>query len=155
MRWFVGPLLLGLLAVGCAKPHSRPLLQKERVIAAIERLGGRYEVDRDQPDSPLTKVDLAYTHVTDDDLAQLEGLTGLQALNLDGASRISDKGLANLQGLTGLQSLSLAYTSVTDAGLKQLKGLSGLHTLNLWGTRVTDQGAKEFQQKLPEVKVAR
>jgi hypothetical protein len=76
---------------------------------------------------------------TNDDLAFLKGLTGLQSLVLTG-TKVTDAGLAQIKGLTGLQTLYLRETQVTDAGLEQLKGLTGLQALDLSGTRVTDAG---------------
>ena len=84
-------------------------------------------------------LDLGSTQVTDEELADLKGLTGLQNLNLN-FTKVSDQGLVQLNDLAGLQNLNLASTHVTDAGVAQIKGLTQLQSLNLSSTKVTDVG---------------
>jgi hypothetical protein len=68
--------------------------------------------------------------------------------------RVTDAGLARLQGLTGLQQLDLtSCRQVTDAGLAHLKGLTGLQQLNLECERVTDAGKAVFRAALPGCKI--
>jgi len=69
---------------------------------------------------------LLFRTATDDDLAQLQSLTGLQVLIFDRTSAITDAGLEHLEGLTGLQVLVLLDTKVTDAGLEHLQGPDGV-----------------------------
>jgi Leucine-rich repeat (LRR) protein len=89
---------------------------------------------------------------TDADLAHLQGLTGLQTLNLVD-TKVTDAGLEHLKGLTGLQTLLLGQTQVTDAGLAHLKGLKGLRELNLSETRVTEAGMSQLKKALPNVRI--
>ncbi len=93
------------------------------------------------PASPFG-LDLPSTGVTDAGLAELAGLTNLQALDL-GFTSVTDAGLAELAGLANLQTLDLGLTSVTDAGLAELAGLANLQVLDLSFTRVTDAGLVE------------
>jgi hypothetical protein len=86
---------------------------------------------------------LRLREASDDDLAHLKGLTGLQTLYL-GGTKVTDAGLVHLKGLTGLQTLDLWGTGVTDAGLAHLKGLTRLQSLNLEGTEVKDAGMEHL-----------
>jgi hypothetical protein len=140
---------------GCARARLPLGGPDARAIQEITRLGGRYELDAAAAGQPLLRADLAYTPVTDDDLAALQGLSRLRSLNLDGAGNLSDKGLEHLKDLASLRSLSLASTAVTDAGLERLQGLKELRTLNLWETHVSDTGVHSLRQKLPKVNVLR
>ena len=92
--------------------------------------------------SGLQDLTLDGTEVSD--LTPLQGLVGLQSLDLDD-TQVTD--LTSLQGLAGLQTLYLDNTPVTD--LRPLQGLTGLQTLGLNGTLVTDiaplQGLSELQ----------
>lgn len=67
------------------------------------------------------------------DLRPLEGLSGLQRLDLN-ATRVTE--LDPVQNLPGLKSLLLAQTPVAD--LRPLEGLPELEVLGLGGTQVTD-----------------
>ncbi len=87
----------------------------------------------------LQKLDLGYTVVTDAGLAHLKRLTALRWLCLY-ATGVKGEGLANLQGLTALHCLSLANTLLTDGGLPYLKGLTALQDLDLNGNRISDAG---------------
>jgi hypothetical protein len=79
--------------------------------------------------------------LTDDDLAELKALNGLQTLLLRGPGiKVSDEGLKHLKGLRLLRNLGLEGTAVTDGGLKELQALRSLVRLRLGGARVTDKG---------------
>ena len=75
------------------------------------------------------------------DLAPLQRLApnGLWGLHCE-RSPVDDRQLVNLQGMRGLQVLDLAGTRVTDAGMVHLQGLENLESLSLWDTRVGDNG---------------
>lgn len=75
------------------------------------------------------------------DLAPLQRLApnGLWGLHCE-RTGVDDSQLANLQGMRGLQLLDLSSTRVTDAGMVHLQGLENLETLSLWDTRVGDEG---------------
>lgn len=86
----------------------------------------------------LRYLDLSHNRaLTDEGLAQLAGLTGLEELVLK-ATHVTDSGLAYLRGLTALRKLNLSFTEVSDAGLVHLAGLTHLHELGLACQRVTD-----------------
>ncbi len=121
-----------------------------KVIAEIEKLGGKVTVDEKSPDKPVIQVIFNHTQVTDAGLEYVKGLPKLQLLEL-WDTQVTDAGLEHIQGLTQLQSLvlgvtkELGATKVTDAGLKHLKGLTNLQTLNLSGTQVTDAGLEHLK----------
>ena len=90
------------MAVECANMAGS--LSVDRGLGALRRveaLGGTFERDRTTDVKPVTKVDLGFTKITDDDLRHLAELKSLRFLNLR-STAISDKGLAYLQGLDGL-----------------------------------------------------
>ena len=67
--------------------------------------------------------------VTEAELAQLERLTKLQSLSLNGG-QVTDAGLAHIAGLTRLRHLYLNNTQVTVAGLAHIGRLTQLRYLN-------------------------
>ena len=70
--------------------------------------------------------------------------------------KISDAGLADIKGLTSLEALNLnSCRQVTDAGLVHLKGLTNLEDLDLGETKVTDAGLAAMQQTLPNCKITK
>ncbi len=75
------------------------------------------------------------------DLAPLQRLApnGLWGLHCERSS-VDDRQLANLQGMRGLQLLDLTGTQVSDAGMIHLQGLDRLESLSLWDTAVGDPG---------------
>lgn len=145
-------LLLALVPV-TAKPLTDST--KDRVIAEVERLGGKVELDETLPAKPIVKIDLHSTQVTDADLAFLshakKDLRELRYLDLR-LTHIGDAGAANLKNLTSLQTLNLFRTQVGDKGLAYLKNLRQLQTLLISGTKITDEGAKELQRSLPRLR---
>jgi hypothetical protein len=92
------------------------------------------------------------SHVTDEGLVQLQGLTQLYSLDL-ADTQVTDAGLVHLRGLTQLHSLYLDGTRVTDAGLVHLRGLTRLRILYLVGTQTTDVGVQELQKALPDCQI--
>jgi hypothetical protein len=170
-----------------------PAERQRRAVEAIEALDGRVTFEEATTSEPfvitslrrwfpavyfdeIMGVYLAATRITDAELAQLQGLTSLRRLELDG-TQITDPGLVHLQRLTGLQELYLANTQVTDAGLAHLQemtslqglwlndtqvtdaglihlqGLTSLKRLNLFNTQVTDAGVAKLQQALPSCQI--
>jgi Leucine-rich repeat (LRR) protein len=146
--------------------------QLARVIAEIEKRGGKIEIDEQSPGKPvvgvrlgdakdvdtllplladlpsLRSVDLGVAKgaesVTDTGLAHISELFRLERVNLAN-TRISDKGLEQLQSLVALRNLDLHDTLVTDAGLKWLQRLSALQSLSLWGDHITDAGLAQIK----------
>jgi len=121
----------------------KPTTDEARVIAEIEKLGGKVTVDEKSPGKPVTGVTFEGSKVTDAALAYLKGLATLRTLNL-GNTQVTDAGLAHLKGLEQLQWLNLSGTKVTDAGLNSLKRLAHLQALHLTTTKVTDAGLENI-----------
>jgi hypothetical protein len=112
-------------------------------IAEIQRLGGNVTLDEDAPGKSVYAVNFGETHIGDDDLRTVEGLTELKVLILAG-TQVTDAGLKYIEGLTQLRGLLLDHTRVTDAGLKHIKTLVHLKDLMLDNTQVTDAGLKQI-----------
>jgi hypothetical protein len=116
-----------LLALGCrGSPPAQVEIklenpaERERALAEVQRLGGRFEVDENDPAKPVVLVDLSGAPATDASLTCLGGLPNLRRLYL-GATNVTDAGLVHLKGLTELRILALDGTKVTDAGVQDLK----------------------------------
>ena len=88
----------------------------------------------------LTVLDLKRCNIAGAELADIAAMWQLRHLELDDNSGITDEGLAHLTQLRGLQELLLNGTSVTDAGMEHLRRLKQLKLLGLVGTAVSDQG---------------
>ena len=76
----------------------------------------------------------------------------LTFLNL-GFTKITTEGVANLKGLTELRDLSLYDTLVDDRALPILAALPKLKRLSLNDSRVTESGIQWLQQKRPDLKI--
>lgn len=130
---------------------AQNLANQKPSTAAILRLRGQVEVDREALGHPVVAVRLAESAVTDEDLSCLSSLPDLERLDLR-ATRITDAGLVHLKGCPRLRSLTLISVSgVTDAGLEHLKGLAHLEQLDLQGTGVTSKGFVHLA-KLPRLR---
>jgi len=137
----------------CAKTESKPApvpgstaeptTEQARVIALIEKVGGKVFRDETSPGKPVILVSLVASNVTDAELASLKGLTELQNLILN-RTQITDAGLVNLKGLTHLHSLQLYNTRITDAGLAYLRGLNLLRVLLISNPKITDTGLAQL-----------
>jgi Leucine-rich repeat (LRR) protein len=109
----------------------------------VEELFGTLIV-YDSPEGPVIRINLRGTKATDTTLANFEGLTNLQSLDL-ARTQVTDTGLAHIEGLTNLQSLDLGKTRATDTGLAQLQKLIQLKWLSLWNTNVADTGLSHLR----------
>jgi hypothetical protein len=79
------------------------------------------------------------SNVTDESLAQLDGLEHLEGLILDRTS-VTDAAMKRIRQMKTLTLLNLAKTQVTDAGYRELRGLIGLTNLGLDTTKITSDG---------------
>jgi hypothetical protein len=159
-RWFqfsLRTLLVMVLVAGAGLGllgrQAQRIWRRERAVAQLHRIGAR--VGFQQPGwparllgfevGPLVAVDLRGTHVTDDGLKHLRGITGPGRLWL-GGTQITDAGLEHLAGLDSLYRLDLERTKITDAGLRYLRGLKSLEDLSLRGTQVSDAGLGHLEE---------
>lgn len=92
-----------------------------------------------------------HSAVDDQQLRYLQGMTGLQLLDLT-ATRVTDAGLIHLLGLERLETLTLWDTAVTDGGLDLIGRLPNLRQLGLGNTAVTDKGLRSLAD-LPGLKL--
>jgi Leucine-rich repeat (LRR) protein len=91
--------------------------------------------------------------VTDASLANLDGITALLALRLNGQRLLTDAGverLASYPGLAGLTSLTLFGAQLTDKGLAHVKAFHKLKELDVGGTAITSDGVQQLAN-LPEL----
>jgi len=79
--------------------------------------------------------------VTDEDLAEIGKLTGLERLRL-ASTRITDVGLAHLAALTNLKLLEVGATHVTSAGFAHLSRLKNLKQVKLYCPGLSDDGLR-------------
>jgi len=132
-------LLMTIAPAAIARTDS----SKDLVIAEVERLGGKVELDESLPARPIIKIDLHSTQIADADLSFLvkanKDLKQLRYLDLR-LTKIGDAGIANVKHLNSLQTLNLFRTQLSDQGLSYIKNLKQLQTLLIGGTKVTDAG---------------
>jgi len=87
----------------------------------------------------------------DEDLENLEGLTGLETLGFD-SDNVTDRGLAHIGKAATLKTLGFYSRNATDDGLEHLKSLTNLQ--ELWVVaRVSGDGLLELQKALPNCHV--
>jgi internalin A len=128
----------------------------DAVLEYVKRLGDLQKLDVDgfyvtdnglanlQGLTQLQSLDISCPEVTDAGLAHVRKLAQLRYLSLSG-SAITDLGLTNLNSLTQLRNLDLLGTGITNAGLVHLEGLTQLELLTLNDTRVTGAGLAHLQ----------
>lgn len=151
--------------------------QRNTDIARIEDLGGHIGREGNDPNAPVTSIDLSRCQsLKDDDMRilssfpeltelQLHGspitdaglkhvavLTKLTYLGLINAQKITDAGMKELAGLQNLEELRIGNTGISDAGLKDLAQLKSLKMVGLLGTPMTEEGLKEFSEALPNMR---
>jgi len=103
----------------------------------------------------LQRLDLVMSlQVTDEGLAHLRWLGDLKELTLDSV-RITDEGLAILDSFPHLTSLSIARTGVSNAGLAHVKKLKALRRLDIRGTKVTPEALIMLGLDMPNCQVVK
>ena len=131
-------------------------------IADLEKQGGKVEVMGEESDEPrlviafpnmqatdshlelvkrlkVSSLDLKNSKVTDRGLQDLQEMTTLTILMLDGTP-VTNQGLGHLDKLTDLRVLTLGEQHITDAGLEHLKGMTQLFNFQVTSDRITDRG---------------
>ena len=114
--------------------NARHNIDGQTMVVTDETMAAIGRLDR------LITLDLPRTTVTDDSLAHISGLTGLNRLLLDYCPEVTDRGLAHLRRLNRLRVVRLSSTRITDAGIDALSGNSDIIALNLDKTKLTDVG---------------
>lgn len=118
--------------------------EEKEAVAAVEKLGGTVGRNDQAAGKPIVWVALDNGQATDEVLALVGKINGLEFLNLQSCAKITGGGLKGLKGLSKLNHLNLGRTQLTNADLKELKPLAALKILDLSNTPVTDDGLKEL-----------
>ena len=95
-------------------------------------------VSRLDTNSNLSKIKVIFTERSADDLSHLGKIKSLRSVELVGA--VTDDLIAHLVKLPGLESLTLSGSSVTNNCLKHLRGLPKLSCLQLTRPGISDDG---------------
>ena len=101
----------------------------------IKKRGGRIKLS----------LDLSYTKLTDEDLAQIEFPRYLTELNLTGCP-ISDEGLGPLTQSDNLLQLDLSHTLVTEGCLETLEKIPSLQAVHLHGTAIKPDAQRKMMR---------
>jgi hypothetical protein len=86
--------LIGLRLVLCASAWQLPFASaddredREHAVAAIQKLGGKVEVDATDPGRPVVKVSFRNTKITDEGLSHLKPLTSKNWTSATPISRV-------------------------------------------------------------------
>ena len=129
--------------------QTPPDTEEQRAREALEKIGGRLQVDRS---GHVTAARLSGTKVTDQELAHLHHFPRLQMLRLR-RTKVTDEGMVHLRDLSRLISLDLDETWISDAGLEHLKAIQSLEVLDLSETEASPQGVERLRQELPGCRI--
>jgi len=113
----------------------------------IEKRGGRYVQDKNDPEQPVIEVILQGTDADNGDLELLRAFPKLQKLDLARCTKINNPGLEWLVELKELRVLRLNFCShVSDGGMESIGKLTSLEELYLDQTIVTELGMKDLKR---------
>jgi len=151
----VVPIVIGIglfLVVGCTGSlyfvftRKKPPPDPSKAIAAIEKRGGKYVVDQNDPEHPVVEVIFQGTDADNGDLELLRAFPKLQKLNLANCTKINNPGLVWLEELHELRVLRLNFCShVSDGGMESVGKLTNLEELYLDQTIVTELGMRDLR----------
>jgi mono/diheme cytochrome c family protein len=144
---------LGTMGVS-VRPIAQNLSWKEATVRPQDTNATSKAIEQLKSIPSLVDLNLAGLKISDNDLANIEGLKNLLRLHLENTP-ITDAGLAHIKGLTNLRYLNLYNTAITDAAVDTLSGLTNLSNLYLWQTKITDDGAAKLKKALAETKINR
>jgi len=100
----------------------------------------------------FSRISLASTNVSDDDLFYLAKMSQLRELVLQ-KTAISGEGLPYLKDLPYLEVLNLSFTPMEDAHLLHLLEFKSLKKVYLFGTPVKKEIVAAFQKHKPEIAI--
>jgi hypothetical protein len=83
--------------------------------------------------------------VTDENLAYVGQMSGLEELSISWGFHLKDKGLRQLSGLKRLRVLEVDQSETTDASLEAIGKLTNLEELRLGGQGFSDQGLAHLE----------
>jgi hypothetical protein len=84
--------------------------------------------------------------VTDENLAYVGKLTGLEELRIDWAFHLTDKGFLQLAGLKRLRLLEIDKSKMTDASLEAIGKMTNLEELRIGGEGFSDRGLAQLKR---------
>lgn len=166
-------LVAGCVAAGCVVPcllagcgggdaHPSATAERPPLESVNESLRKKYvtadellsQIEDAESRMQLT-LDLSYTKLTDEDLAQIKFPPYLTELNLAGCP-ITDEGLVHLEACKSLQKLNLSETKVTGKCVEPLEAISSLRSVDLNGTDIEPDTQRKlikiFRQRPPKEK---
>src|SRR5262249_8935235 len=98
-------------------------------------------------------LQMANPDVTDESIAPLKEMKGLQELDLSG-TQVTDVGLTILKDLPALARLRLARTKITDQGFHDaLFAKESLMQLDLRGTQVSHETGRAWHDAKPDRRI--
>ena len=162
--WLVAGCIIPCFLAGCGGGDAHPSATAERppLESVNESLRKKYvtadellsQIEDAESRMQLT-LDLSYTKLTDEDLAQIKFPPYLTELNLAGCP-ITDEGLVHLEACKNLQKLNLAWTKVTGDCVEPLEAISSLRSVDLNGTDIEPDTQRKlikiFRQRPPKEK---
>ena len=85
------------------------------------------------------------TSLTDEDLMNLQPLSGIACMRFDGPNTITDKGLRQLEHFTCLETLSLSGSTISDNGMDTIAKFTHLRALCFFDVHITDEGLERLR----------
>src|SRR5260221_11810218 len=127
--------ILGLIVLGSLSGLGLRSCRHDAAIHEIVRLGGFFKTrpagpawirqfpgGQSQAFEDVPYINLEKTQITDDDMATIARLTGVEELQL-GNTKLSDRARARLASCDALRKLWLNDNAISDAGLNSIKHL--------------------------------
>jgi hypothetical protein len=90
-------------------------------------------------------LQLGGDQVTDDNLADVGRMTGLEELSISWGYHLTDRGFLHLSGLRRLRILELDHSKMTDASLGAIGQLTNLEELRIAGAGFSDRGLAQLE----------
>jgi hypothetical protein len=166
-------LVAGCVAAGCVVPcllagcgggdaHPSATAERPPLESVNESLRKKYvtadellsQIEDAESRMQLT-LDLSYTKLTDEDLAEIKFPPYLTKLNLAGCP-ITDEGLAHLEVCKNLLNLNLSWTKVTGDCVEPLQAIPNLRSVDLNGTDIEPDTQRQltriFRQRVSKEK---
>lgn len=128
--------------------QNSPALQADFFVKESFQLSSLEELKevKDQ----LVVLNLSKMPVTDADLSIISQFKNLEKINLN-FTAVKGDGLANLKSLTQLQSLSLSGTTITKDALNSILSLPALNEVFIWNTPINENEKTDLEKSFPQI----